>query len=183
MMKSLNRLGTRSAGLPLPADDVVEFHAARLILLISLCGTANRINGLTKMAKLDFFARYPDFFDAARGQSNGAVDSHSPVEAAMVRHHYGPWDKRYYHILAHLEAKGLITVAKEKNSYQIGLTPLGKERAKLLAERASFSTLVSRMKEIKKAFGSRTGSSLKDMIYAMFDREVGKRAMGRVIEK
>src|SRR5882724_10216585 len=112
MLKSLNRLGTRSAGLPLPADDIVEFHAARLILLINLCGTANRINGLTKMAKLDFFARYPDFFDAARGQSDGSVETPSPVEAAMVRDHYGPWDKRYYHILAHLEAKRLITVTK-----------------------------------------------------------------------
>jgi hypothetical protein len=172
-----------SAGLPLPADDIVEFHAARLILLISLCGTSNRINGLTKMAKLDFFARYPDFFDAARGQSRGSAETTSPVEAAMVRHHYGPWDKRYYHILAHLEAKRLITVMKERNAYQISLTPLGKERAKLLADRASFSTLVARMKEIKKVFGSRTGSSLKDMIYLMFDREVGKRPMGRVIEK
>ena len=61
-MKSLNRLGARSVSLPLSADDIVEFHAARLLLLLSVCGVAGRIDGLTKMAKLDFFARYPDFF-------------------------------------------------------------------------------------------------------------------------
>ena len=65
-MKSLSRLGTRPASLPLAADDILEFHAARLLLLIHVCGTAGRIDGLTKMAKLDFFTRYPDFFDAAR---------------------------------------------------------------------------------------------------------------------
>jgi hypothetical protein len=48
-MRSLNRLGTRPASLPLAADDIVEFHAARLLLLILLCGVAGRIDGLTKM--------------------------------------------------------------------------------------------------------------------------------------
>jgi hypothetical protein len=65
-MRSLNRLGMRSAGLSLCADDIVEFHAARLLLLMRICGVSGRIDGLTKLAKLDFFARYPDFFEAAR---------------------------------------------------------------------------------------------------------------------
>lgn len=187
-MRSLNRLGTRPASLPLAADDIVEFHAARLLLLILLCGVAGRIEGLTKMAKLDFFARYPDFFEAAA--KAGAKDAPAPapteteaVESAMVRHHYGPWDKRYYHVLAHLEAKQLIRVAKVKKTYVISLTDLGKERAQRLAEKASFETLVARMREIKKAFGSRTGSALKNMIYNMFDEEVGRRPLGEMIEK
>ena len=119
------------------------------------------------MAKLDFFARYPDFFEAA---AKAGEDAPAPapteteaVELAMVRHHYGPWDKRYYHVLAHLEAKQLIRVAKVKKTYVISLTDLGKERAQRLAEKASFETLVARMREIKKAFGSRTGSALKKL--------------------
>lgn len=36
-------------------------------------------------------------------------------------------------MLAYLEAKRLITVAKEGSSYRIALTDLGRERAKLLA--------------------------------------------------
>lgn len=181
-MKSLERLGSRPVSLPLAADDVVEFHAARLLLLLKLCGTAGRIDGLTKMAKLDFFVRYPDFFEVARAQSNGTDRSDHAVESAMVRHHYGPWDKRYYHVLANMEAKRLITVTKEKNSYRIALTDIGQDRSKRLLVLPSFTPIVTRMKEVKDAFGARSGSSLKDMIYRIFDQEVGQRRLGEVIE-
>lgn len=191
-MKSLNRLGARPASLPLAADDVLEFHAARLLLLMHICGIAGRIDGLTKMAKLDFFARYPDFFEVARAAvgkapertdddvSQPAVDA---VEASMVRHHYGPWDKRYYHVLAALESKQLIHVVKQKKSYQISLTHLGRERAKMIAERPSFTPLVQRMRQVKSVFGSRSGTFLKDLIYRLFDAEVGRREMGKVIRR
>lgn len=180
-MKSLERLGSRPVSLPLAADDVIEFHMARLLLLLKLCGTAGRIDGLTKMAKLDFFVRYPDFFEVARDQSAGSGSSDHAIESAMVRHHYGPWDKRYYHVLANLEAKRLISVTKEKNSYRIALTELGQSRAKRLQALPSFAPIVNRMKEVKHAFGSRTGSSLKQMIYKVFDEEVGQRRLGEVI--
>lgn len=181
-MRSLDRLGTRPASLPLVADDVVEFHAARLLLLLKLCGTAGRIDGLTKMAKLDFFVRYPEFFDMAREQTRTTTRVGDAVESAMVRHHYGPWDKRYYHVLAHLEARNLIAVTKEKNSFQIALTDLGHDRSARLAQLVSFTPIVDRMREVKKVFGGKSGSSLKSMIYKIFDREVGQRRLGEVIE-
>lgn len=188
-MRSLNRVGTRSVSLPLLADDIIEFHAARLLLLLSVCGVSGRIDGLTKMAKLDFFTRYPDFFEVARAAATPSdaapmaerTESDETVESAMVRHHYGPWDKRYYHVLAHLEAKRLITITKEKNSYRIALADLGHDRAKALAARPSFAPLVERMREVKKTFGSKSGASLKDLIYRLFDTEVSKRPMGEVI--
>jgi hypothetical protein len=188
-MKSINRLAAQPASLPLAADDILEFHAARLLLLMQICGTAGRIDGLTKMAKLDFFTRYPDFFAVARAaesdvgpippSSEGAGET---VESSMVRHHYGPWDKRYYHVLAHLEAKQLITVIKDGKSYKITLTPLGKERANALAALPSFATLVDRLKQVREVFGKKTGTYLKNLIYRLFDREVGRRKMGKVIK-
>ncbi len=189
-MKSVKCLGTYSVSLPLLADDVVEFHAARLLLLFNYCGISGRIDGLTKMAKLDFFARYPDFFTVARRAAIPDVEdkheiselSDAAVEAAMVRHHYGPWDKRYYHVLAHLEAKQLINVTKHRTSYRLCLTDEGRERAKSLADRASFAPLIERMREIKKVFGNKSGSTLKKLIYRLFDEEVGRRPMGEVIE-
>jgi hypothetical protein len=189
-MKSINHMGAQPASLPLAADDILEFHAARLLLLMEICGTAGRIDGLTKLAKLDFFTRYPEFFDVARAavapssraDDLGAYGSDA-IEASMVRHHYGPWDKRYYHVLAHLEAKQLINVAKDNKSYQIALTPLGRERAKLLAARPSFAQLVVRLQQVKKTFGRKSGTFLKDLIYRLFDLEVGRREMGQVIER
>jgi hypothetical protein len=188
-MRSLNRVGARSVSLPLSADDIVEFHAARLLLLISICGIAGRIDGLTKMAKLDFFARYPDFFEVARAaiapasnlDSATRATADETVESAMVRHHYGPWDKRYYHVLAHLEAKRLITVTKDGSSYRLALTDLGRDSAKALAARSSFGPLAARMREVKKTFGSKNGTFLKDLIYRLFDEEVGRRPMGEEI--
>lgn len=188
-MRSLNRVGSRPVSVPLAADDIVEFHAARLLLLINICGTAGRIDGLTKMAKLDFFARYPEFFDVAR-LANTPVDNAEPersvtdlsIESAMVRHHYGPWDKRYYHVLAHLEAKQLISVAKHRNSYRIALTDLGRERSEAIKGLSSFAPLVKRMQEVKRAFGAKSGTFLKNLIYRLFDEEVGRRPLGEVIQ-
>ena len=114
-MKSIKQIGFAPVSLPLSADNIVEFHAARIFLLISLCGTGNRIDGLTKMAKLDFFVRYPDFFAVAKNTSPPVAESNDTVRSAMIRHHYGPWDKRYYHVLAYLEARQLIEVVKKKN--------------------------------------------------------------------
>jgi hypothetical protein len=190
-MKSLNRIGTRPMSLPLSADDIVEFHAARLLLLVHVCGVSGRIDGLTKMAKLDFFARYPDFFEAARlaispsnhNRTEAGDDSDQSVESAMVRHHYGPWDKRYYHVLAALESKQLINVSKEGNSYRIALTELGQQRAKILTTKPSFGPLVTRMREVKKTFGGKSGAALKNLIYQLFDEEVGQRPMGERIAR
>ncbi len=187
-MRSLDRLGSQPVSLPLLADDIVEFHAARLMLLMHLCGVRGRINGLTKMAKLDFFVRYPDFFASAQASEtndaeNPEIHSHDErVESAMVRHHYGPWDKRYYHILAHLEAKGLISISKSGKSYQIALTEFGAEKAKALGKLNSFSQLVVHMREVKRVFGGKSGSYLKNLIYRLFDEEVGKRPMGEKID-
>lgn len=179
----MRHIGYSPVSLPLAADSIVEFHAARLLLLISLCGTANRIDGLTKMAKLDFFVRYPDFFAAARKDQTPIVQNSDAVESAMVRHHYGPWDKRYYHILAYLESRQLIGIVKQNSSFLITLTDEGKAVASALAAKPSFSSLVERMRAVKKEFGSKSGSTLKKLIYQLFDEEVGKKPLGEVIRR
>jgi hypothetical protein len=182
-MKSIKQIGFAPVSLPLSADDIVEFHAARILLLISLCGTGNRIDGLTKMAKLDFFVRYPEFFAVAKNASLPVAEGSDTVESAMVRHHYGPWDKRYYHVLAYLEARQLIEVVKKNNGYLITLTPDGRRRATALAGKPSFASLVERMRAVKKEFGSKSGSTLKKLIYNLFDEEVGKKPLGEVIRR
>ncbi|MBB5234163.1 hypothetical protein [Deinococcus budaensis] len=181
-MRSIRRLGDLPAGRSLAADDLLEFHAARLLLLLHLCGTAGRIDGLTKLAKLDFFVRYPQFFnEAVAREGQNARSATQTVESSMIRHHYGPWDKRYYRVLPYLEGCGLIQVRKEGNAYRFELTGIGREAAKRLAGDRAFEEMVQQMQQVKKAFGGRAGSALKRLIYEVFDREVGQKKLGEVI--
>lgn len=146
-------------------------------MLLQTCGTSGKVRGLTKMAKLDFFIRYPDFFKIVRGEDvEGA-----PIEAAMVRHHYGPWDKRYYHVLAFLEARGLIVVSKQGKSVHLALTKAGKKLAGRLLEEPSFTPLVAHMRQVAEAFGKQTGNALKALIYRTFGEDVSDRPLGHVI--
>jgi hypothetical protein len=177
-MRSARNLGTLPVGRRLRADDVMELHAARLLLLFRVCGTANRIDGLTKQAKLDFFVRYPTFFERATGFQRG---NDKPVESSMVRFHYGPWDPRYYHVLSFLEGAGLLVVAKTGNTIRLQLTDSGRERADVLLKQASFEPLVEQMRRVKKEFGSKTGSALKKLIYTVFSEEVTALPMGEQI--
>jgi hypothetical protein len=183
-VKTLRNHAARPSAAPLVADDVLEFHAGRLVLLLATCGgTAGAINGLTKMAKLDFFVRYPDFFEAVRHKDDQPSRRRSEVvESAMVRHHYGPWDKRYYHVLAFLEARDLIAVKKSAKSYRIGLTRLGKAAARQLAAAPAFTALHHTMQEVAESFGDKNGNQLKNMIYETFREEVGRRPLGSIIE-
>jgi hypothetical protein len=182
-MKSIRNLGNQSASVPVVADEVLEFHAARLLMLLKLCGVAGRIDGLTKLAKLDFFVRYPQFFEAvSRKLGEEAEPKTSCVESSMIRYHYGPWDKRYYHVLAYLRAKGLVTVNREGKAYQFKLTDTGKGVAESLAKRPAFASLAAQMARVKMVLGSKAGSTLKNLVYETFDKEVAQRSLGEVIE-
>ncbi len=103
------------------------------------------------------------------------------VESSMVRHHYGPWDKRYYHVLAYLEAKGLVNVVKNKKAYEFFLSSTGKEKSEMLKESKSFKQLTKHMKLVKSTLGNKNGSALKDLIYEVFEKEVADRKLGEVI--
>lgn len=182
-MRSIRNLRQLPASRALLADDLVEFHAARILLLHRVCGTRNRIDGLTKLAKLDFFARYPAFFaEACRAQGQAPPPITAGIEAPMVRHHYGPWDKRYYHVLALLEGTELLDVRPQPNgSYLFTLTPSGAERADKLRKSPAYAAVVAQMAHIKKVFGSKSGDAIKRFIYEQFDREVTQRLLGETI--
>jgi hypothetical protein len=182
-MKSLNELAKLPVGMSLLADDIIEFHAARLLLLLGLCGTKDRIDGLTKLAKLDFFVRYPQFFDKACAAFGEQIKSASnSVESSMVRHHYGPWDHRYYEILAYLRSRGLIQITKEGNTYHFNLTSVGKEHVKQLSKEPAYDQICEQMRRVKSAFGKKAGSTLKTLIYNVFEQEVAQKSLGEVIE-
>src|SRR5688572_10598455 len=138
-MKSVKNLGQTPAGVSLGADEILEFHASRILLLISTCGVKKQstkvhsIEGLTKLAKLDFFVRYPSFFNRISAHLNSSKRIFSEnVESKMIRFHYGPWDKRYYQVLPFLEARGMLTIDKHGSQYVFALTPQGEAISKEL---------------------------------------------------
>jgi len=184
-MKSFQQIGTLSSARPVAADEVIELHAARLLLLLRLCGVTKqgRIDGLTKLAKLDFFVRYPKAFNRVANHLNEKVTSTTDmIESSMVRHHYGPWDKRYYQILPFLEARHLITVAKNNHTYAFALTDKGVLVAGELKGRSEFAELAEQMRRVKLVLGKKTGSALKNLIYEVFKTEVADKTLGEIIE-
>src|SRR5262249_7417637 len=85
-------------------DQTPELEIARLLLLLDAFaedGQSGAIEGLTKLAKLDFLLRYPVMLERAlkaKGHSIREVqledyERHS-VESEMVRYRFGPWDHR-----------------------------------------------------------------------------------------
>lgn len=182
-MKSVKNLSNYPHTLPLFADSVVEFHAARILLLLQVCGNKNQISGLTKMAKLDFFVRYPSFFVKICDSLNQTPTTNfTTSDSPMIRYHYGPWDPRYYHILAYLESKQLVEIEKAGKSFKISLTKSGVEIAKKLAKDSSFEDLVLQMKDVKKVLGAKSGSQLKNLIYQFFEEEIAKLELEEVIK-
>jgi hypothetical protein len=179
-MKSIKQLGKTPAGISVLSDDLIEFHASRIILLIFICGVKARkdklykIEGLTKLAKLDFFLRYPDFFRIAAKHLQKEVSQSfsNRVESKMVRFHYGPWDERYYQILPFLEARGLLQVIKDKATYNFCLTSLGIEVAEKLVAQVQFSSITNDLREIKSVLSGMNGTALKNLVYKLFEHEV-----------
>jgi hypothetical protein len=183
-MKTLRNLSQHPETQPLLADEIVEFHAARLLLLLKLCGTTGRIDSLTKMAKLDFFVRYPQFFAEACKALGEPFKSYPSIsESSMVRYHYGPWDQRYYHILAYLESRGLLDIRKERKNFVLILTSLGNQIAVCLEKESAYRRLVEQMHSVKKVLGQKSGTRLKGLIYEIFDKDIAQLPLGEVIRQ
>lgn len=105
-----------------------DVHLARIIVLLKAFSRADRpaIEGITKLAKLDFLLRYPSCLEKAliaRGVSvrNIPVDDFErlTIEARMIRYRFGPWDHRYRRFLNILVARRLAVVRTDGRTIQI----------------------------------------------------------------
>ncbi len=183
LLDSANKFGATTNRPPASLfllDDNIPFHATRLILLINWAGKPG-IDGRTKLAKLDFFVRYPTYLlRAAEIEGKQTVVEEikkiiqvSPtIESQMIRYRYGPWDQKYYLVLAYLSGKSLIAVQQKRNMDSFLLTEAGVQLAGKLSEQQEFSVLVERCRIVKKLFGDLLGSEIKDFIYRHFPEVV-----------
>jgi len=166
-----------------------KYHLGRLLILLlefSKKGNAKEIEGLTKLAKLDFLLRYPQYLERALIAVNKIkayvkIREHerTSVESKMVRFKYGPWDYRYREFINLLVGLDLVYLRLESRSYRIGLTIRGIEVAEALAKTEEFSDIAARVKLLRRNFDW-NGSRLKDFIYKTFP-EIGDMQYGQQI--
>jgi hypothetical protein len=154
-----------------------ELHEGRLLVLLSEFAGPNgngTIDGLTKLAKLDFLLRYPVMLERAlqkKGRSPKAanVEPHErhSVESRMVRYRFGPWDHRYRMLLNMLIAKALASVSIHGRTISIALTPAGLAAARELVGSEQFADMAERAHTIRANFDM-TATHLMKFIYDTF---------------
>lgn len=146
---------------------------ARLLLLIEEFSRGNKVlEGRTKLAKLDFFVRYPSYFARAlqirRPNLASATDETEPdLESRMVRYRYGPWDPAYYAVLGRLIGKGLVKPALFPRGIGYRATDEGRAIAVAMRDEAVWRDTAERIKLLRQHFDL-TGTSLKKFIYQHF---------------
>jgi hypothetical protein len=167
------------------------FHMSRLLLLIDVFATAKgdgSIEGLTKLAKLDFLLRYPANLEralVARGAKAEEAHVHdyerNSVEASMVRFKYGPWDFRYRRFINLLVAKGLVHVYLRGRTVHLGITPQGRDTARFLEAEEIFAALHQRSVLLKRHLDL-GATALMQFIYKTFP-ELVNLAYGQTINE
>lgn len=164
------------------ADDL---HLARLLILLDAFEDRSQsrgIEGLTKLAKLDFLLRYPTMLERAleaKGRSSRDVQledhERQSVESKMVRYRFGPWDHRYREFLNLLVAKDLVTVCVEGRKVVIMSTERGRLCARQLSADPAFEQYCRRAAILRRHFDM-TATHLMRFIYDTFPEVVSLRA-------
>jgi hypothetical protein len=167
------------ADLALARDDLA-YHQARVLLLVDAVaatkGHSGKVDGLTKLAKLDFLLRYPvlaprvlDHLDPADPRlrlTDEDIAEPVNVEAPMTRYKYGPWDDRYYPVIGALVGRGLLRyVAGRRGSVALAPTPAGQALARSLAAAGEWAEIAARSSAIAESSAGLSGNALKDLVY------------------
>lgn len=153
------------------------FHMSRLLLLIDAFSGQDQtgsVQGITKLAKLDFLLRYPANLERAliaRGvkTESAAVKEYErhDVESSMIRFRYGPWDFRYRKFLNLLVAKGLIHLHVSGRTVHVSSTIQGHRIASQFSHTAEFDEMITRVRLLKTHFDL-GGTTLMRFIYKTF---------------
>lgn len=168
----------------------IAYHQLRILLLVAAVssrpGHARKLDGLTKLAKLDFLVRYPalapvilDDLDRNAPElhlSDGDRARPTDVDSPMVRYKYGPWDDRYYPVVGALVGRGLLRYTRgRRGSIALATTSNGRELAAALAASPEWAELYDRASLIAEASEGLTGADLKNRIYerlpSLMDRQ------------
>lgn len=167
-----------------------DFHLSRMLLLLKACSKRSNkpVDGIMKLAKLDFLLRYPNCLVRvlkALGKDSLAQsiseEERNTIEARMIRFRFGPWDERYRRWIGLLVARRLAQTYLEGRTVKVVLTEAGHRLAEKLGERQEFSDLADRSRIVSQTVGGYTATNLKDFIYKVFP-EITTMKWGEEIE-
>lgn len=157
-----------------------ELHLARILILLAsadarkttIATKARAVEGITKLAKMDFLLRYPTCLERALIRLNRSPQDidikpreRTSIETKMVRFRYGPWDSRYRRWLGLLSARGLVRIAVEGNTIVMGLTEAGRKLATTIRNFDDFKEIAHRSDLTVRAIGAYSATRLKDFVY------------------
>ncbi len=158
----------------------LNYHAARILILVDAFSRKSRskVDGLTKLAKLDFLLRYPVFLErllALRkirwpAGSEPTSAERLSVESRMVRYKFGPWDDRYYPIIGILVGKKLLRVLPGRGKISLRTTAAGRKLAKKFSLE-DWKREGERSQLLNEEFNL-SGTELKKLIYKEFSAEL-----------
>lgn len=152
-------------------EDFIEFHAARILFLVGYAGKGGRgrpaeIAGRRRFSFYDFLLRFPVCFAKAAGIFGAEAVFEDfelkNIDSKMIQHVGGPWDQRYYDILAYLGARKLIRLSGE-NGWNIVITSTGTATLKDL-ETPENEKLRRRCRLLKELFGTHSDKRLQTFI-------------------
>ena len=168
------------------AEQTNELHEARLLLLLN---AADSIEGITKLAKMDFLLRYPRYLERLIKTQQRKRPIIVPmqefetdtVESKMIRFRYGPWDTRYRSWIGLLQAKSLIVGRIEgANKVMLDITEKGRAVAEQIAALPEYENLAARASVVCTITKNLNGTRLKDLIYEVVP-ELNTMAWGQEI--
>ena len=173
-----------------------EFNEARLLLLLKAAAgkeeVAKPLEGIMKLAKMDFLLRYPNMLVRALnviGESKKSAlaaaaipeEDRDTIEARMIRFRFGPWDPRYRRWLSILVAKQLAIVYREGRTVKIQLSKKGLAMAEQLAEVEAFKPLAERARVVNLAVGNMPSTKITAFVYKIAP-EIVNMKWGNAIE-
>ena len=158
----------------LAAGIAVEAEGRVLMLIDAFSGTEAKpaaLEGRTKLAKLDFLARYPKYLVRVlqlRHAPSRAVDAaeaeDNPLADRMIRYRYGPWDPASFAVLGSLIGRGLVEPVPFSHGLAYRTTSRGRVLAAELAMDETWAPVQRRMKVMKQHLDL-SGTTLKNLLY------------------
>jgi hypothetical protein len=159
------------------AENLDEFHLGRILLLLSAADgkKSKSIEGITKLAKLDFLLRYPNCLERALEAVGKKAESaqiqpyeRTTIESKMIRFKYGPWDDRYRRWIALLASRDLLIVELKGRTVYLRLTETGRDIARIFSGEPAYRDLSMRSQLVYEVFGAKSASQIKDFVYQVF---------------